>query len=94
MQAATREVKEETNIDFAQVDTKMFQEKYQFLRKGETVDKRVQYFVGIAQNNEVTIDPTEIKAYIRLPIHQVKDKLTFYSTRKTREGIRKYLLGK
>lgn len=94
IQTAAREVHEETGISFVQVDEKIFREKYQFSRKDETVDKHVQYFVGVTEDNHVTIDPKEIKAYVRLPLDQVREKLTFYSTRRIRDSVLKYLLGK
>jgi hypothetical protein len=54
----------------------------------------VNYFIGIAQDNIAKIDPVEIKDALRLPLHEVKKKLTFYNDRKLRDKVLKYLQGK
>ena len=92
IETAKREVQEETGITFDYIDPKVFKEQYQFARNEKPVDKQVWYFVGIVENNKVTIDPKEIKAYIRLLLKQVREKLTFYSTRRVRDKALKYLL--
>lgn len=94
METAQRECAEETWLSFAYIDPKMFKEHYQFSRKGDPIDKCVEYFIGITDDNEVQIDEKEIKAYVRLPLDQVRKKLTFYSARRVRDGAFRYLLGK
>lgn len=93
MQTAKRECREETWLQFTYIDPRTFSEQHQFPRKEEIIEKHVHYFIGITADNNVTIDPKEIKAYIWLPLNEAKDKLTFYSDRQLRSKVLKYLLG-
>lgn len=94
MQTAKRECREETGLQFTTIDEKIFSEQHSFPRKEEKIEKHVHYFIGMTDNNEVTIDPKEIKAYRRLPLMEAKKQLTFFSDRQLWDNVLKYLLGK
>lgn len=91
LQTATRECKEETGLEFVTIDTKIFSHQYPFPRKEEMVEKHVHYFIGVTESNEVTIESKEIKEYMRLPLREAKEKLTFFSDRQLYEKVLKYL---
>lgn len=94
MQTAMRECKEETGLDFITIDEKMFSERHKFPRKDDVIDKHVNYFVGVTQHNEITMEIRELKNYCRLPLEDVKEKLTFFSDRQLRGKVLNYLTGK
>jgi bis(5'-nucleosidyl)-tetraphosphatase len=94
METAVRECKEETGLEFVTIDTKIFSEQHTFPRREEMIEKHVHYFIGITESNKVTIDPREIKDYLRLPIMEAKKQLTFFSDRQLWDNVLKYLLGK
>ena len=94
METAKRECKEETGLEFVTIDEKVFSEQHQYPSKTDIVEKHVHYFLGVTLDNTVTIDPIEIKSYIRLSLREAKRKLTFYSDRQLRDEVLRYLLGR
>lgn len=94
LETAVRECKEETGLDFVTIDEKMFSEQHSFSRKEEVVEKHVHYFIGVTENNKVTMLVSEIKDYRRLPLSEVKKQLTFFSDRQLRDNVFRYLTGK
>lgn len=93
MQTAMREAQEESGLVFTYIDEKVFEDKYEFTRNDQTITTYVYYFIGIAKDNAAHIDPVEIKDFCRLPLHEVKKKLTFYNDRQLRKKVFTYLLG-
>ena len=91
IETAKRECKEETGLEFVTIDTKIFSEQHSFPRKEEMIEKHVHYFIGVTESNEVTIEPREIKEYMRLPLTEAKKQLTFYSDRQLYDKVLKYL---
>ena len=94
LETAIRETHEESGLTFSYIDEKIFEDQYTFTRKEESITNYVNYFIGIAQDNIAKIDPVEIKDALRLPLHEVKKKLTFYNDRQLRDKVLKYLQGK
>ncbi len=94
LQTATREAQEESGLTFTYIDEKLFEDRYTFVRKGETILTQVNYFIGMVKDNIAKIDPVEIKDSCRLPLREVKKKLTFYNDRQLRDNVLKYLTGK
>jgi ADP-ribose pyrophosphatase YjhB (NUDIX family) len=93
METAMREAHEESGLSFTYIDEKVFEDKYEFTRNDQTITTYVYYFIGIAKDNNAKIDPVEIKDACRLPLHEVKKKLTFYNDRQLRNKVFTYLLG-
>lgn len=94
LQTAVREAQEESGLKFTYIDEKIFEDKYTFTRNGQSITTYVNYFIGIAKNNVTKVDPVEIKDSLRLPLHEVKKKLTFYNDRQLRDKVLNYLTGK
>ncbi len=55
IQACLREVKEETGLDIETLFGFRDEIKYYFRDKGELVEKRVAYFIGITENEDVKL---------------------------------------
>jgi len=94
LQTAIRECREETGLEFTEIDQKQFHDQHQFLRKETTIDKHVYYFVGMTLDNAVTKEEREIKNYVRLSLQKVGSQLTFPSDKELWTEVYDYLLGK
>jgi len=75
-QAAFRELKEETNLDFVSfVKADPFVENYQFTMKGEKISKRVIYFAAIV-SGEVILQAQEIQNGAWVDVREAIDRVT------------------
>ncbi len=76
IEAAYRELKEETNLDpVGAIRTDPFTEQYQFTLKGERISKRVSYFLTEVTGN-VVLQNEEISKGIWLPVEEAIEKVT------------------
>lgn len=75
-EAAFRELKEETNLDFvAYVQAEPFVEQYQFLMEGKRISKRVSYFAAIV-SGKVKLQEKEIQNGAWVSLSDAYSKLT------------------
>lgn len=75
-EAAFRELKEETNLDFVRyLQTEPLTEQYQFMKEGRRVAKKVSYFVAEVEG-EVILQQEEIQNGIWVPFPEVYEKVT------------------
>jgi bis(5'-nucleosidyl)-tetraphosphatase len=75
-EAASRELKEETNLDFvSDLQTEPLSEQYYFMMEGRRVFKRVFYFIAEV-TGEVKLQKNEIENGIWLPIHEAHERVT------------------
>ena len=73
--AALRELKEETGVTDIKVDQKAkISHYYDFERNGEKIEKEVIYFPGIAKSRQVNIQEHEILDFAWVRVSQLKDK--------------------
>lgn len=76
IEAAYRELKEETNLDpISALRTDPFVEQYQFTLRGERISKRVSYFLTEVIG-EVILQNAEISNGIWLPVEEAIEKVT------------------
>ncbi|HSX14022.1 MAG TPA: NUDIX domain-containing protein [Chlamydiales bacterium] len=76
IEAAYRELKEETNLDpIGALRTDPFVEQYQFTLRGERISKRVSYFLTEV-TGDVILQNAEISNGIWLPIEEAIEKVT------------------
>lgn len=76
LEAALRELKEETNLECLRtLRDEPLMEQYQFLIEGKRVSKRVLYFVAEVKG-EVKLQSEEINDGIWLPFSEAMDKVT------------------
>lgn len=76
IEAAYRELKEETNLDpVGALRTDPFVEQYQFTLKGERISKRVSYFLTEV-TGDVVLQNAEISNGIWLSVEGAIDKVT------------------
>lgn len=77
LQAATRELKEETGLDVAEILKQApFVEKYQFLRKSDTVVKKAHYFAARV-SGELKLQEEEIRDAKWVDLKEAVRHLTF-----------------
>lgn len=75
-QAAFRELKEETNLELIRyLQGEPLFEKYQFLKMGKRVEKKVLYFIAEVEG-ELKLQEKEIKAAIWVPFPEAIDQAT------------------
>lgn len=75
--AALRELREETGIADVAVFGNPIVRTYSFQKDGIDVEKIVTYFPGIVESKEVKIKEDEIKGYAWLSYEEAKNRLTF-----------------
>jgi 8-oxo-dGTP pyrophosphatase MutT (NUDIX family) len=88
MEAARRELKEETNLDLVRwVSETPFEECYQFIAKEGKVIKKVSYFVAEV-TGEVLLQKGEIQAgrWVHLP--EAIEQLTYKESRSILSQVR------
>ncbi len=86
-EAAIRELEEETGISEDEVELdKDFRETIDYLyrKRGELSHKRVIFFMGETEKEEVSIS-REHQGYTWLPYEEAKEKLTFRNAKKLLE---------
>jgi 8-oxo-dGTP pyrophosphatase MutT (NUDIX family) len=75
-EAATRELKEETNLDCIRyLQSEPLTEEYQFLIGKRPVSKRVFYFIAEV-GGDISLQSAEIQSGIWLPIHKALERVT------------------
>jgi bis(5'-nucleosidyl)-tetraphosphatase len=78
LESALRECKEEVGLIPHQIYTEHpIVEHYTFIYQGEKIDKTVTFFIGLIDNQDVVIQPEEIKEAVWLPLDQVSSRLTY-----------------
>lgn len=81
-EAATRELKEETNLDIEKfLSESIFEEHYQFYFRGKHIDKTVWYFAAEVSGT-IQLQQREVGDSKWVPLHEAKEHLT-YETDKT-----------
>ena len=82
LQSAERECKEEVGIITTEVwsDTPLT-ETYSFIYEGVRIDKTVTFYIGIVEQLDIIIQPSEIQEALWLPTNQVAVRLTHESAR-------------
>lgn len=76
-EAATRELKEETNLDVVRLLSEdFFEEHYRFTFKGHLVDKTVFYFVAEVRG-QVELQQQEVSDYKWVPLNEAEAHLTY-----------------
>jgi bis(5'-nucleosidyl)-tetraphosphatase len=81
LQAATRELKEETGLDLKELlQEEPLIESYQFYRKNESVIKTVYYFPAIV-SGEIALQGEEIRDGRWLPLNEASQRLSFKEAR-------------
>lgn len=95
MQAALRELQEETGISKIEMN-EGFEESLKYVFKdytGQPIEKTVHFFVGQVHKKEVAILSREHKGYIWLPYDEAVQKLTYQNAKdvliKANEFIKK-----
>lgn len=79
LQTATREVKEETNVDVQIQEEKRYVEEYY---SSEDTFKQVVYFLATCKNMNVQAQKTEIEQIEWVPIKEAVNKLTYENAKK------------
>ncbi len=78
IEAATRELREETGINQIRIcKTKIFEEEYSFTRKKKKVKKTVTYFLGTVSKKRVSIQLDELCGYRWVNFKRALALLTF-----------------
>jgi 8-oxo-dGTP pyrophosphatase MutT (NUDIX family) len=94
LQAARRELKEETGIsNVILLEDVSLAETYYFKRGDQTVSKRVLYFPGIVKDYTVHIQAAEIKAYRWVNVEGAYNLITFGESRRLLTEAKQYLDG-
>ncbi len=88
--AARREVKEETGLDIGIVPSFKHKIEYFYRRNGRLVHKEVVYFIGEALNDEVKISWEHV-GYVWLPFEAAYNRLTFKSSKELLSKAHRYL---
>ena len=88
IETAIREVKEETNLDVT-IDTR-FREMTTYSPKPEVL-KDVIYFIGIAKNNDVKIQDTELSDAKWVTLDEALEYITFDEDKKILKKAKKFI---
>lgn len=83
IQAATRELAEETGVTACRVmESPEFIERYTIVKKkGKRIDKTVTFFIGHVDDPAVTPQPEEVQDYAWLTADEARERLTFPEAR-------------
>jgi len=77
-QTARRELREETGIADADIDTDQgFDEEYTWLRQGEKNHKIATYYLGLVKDHSIAIQAEELSDGRWVPADEVEHVLTF-----------------
>ncbi len=91
-EAALRELEEETGIILQSLHTsRVYEQTYSFPSDTYMVDKKVQYYLGVAKNKEYTIQEDEVKEAGWYTFIQAKERLTHQKAKDMLETIEKDL---
>lgn len=78
LETACREFEEETGIrDYQVSDHPPLVEQYQFVKKQQTVQKTVTYFIAWVRSMQVVPQEQEIRGYLWLPYEAAFTQITF-----------------
>ena len=88
VETAKREVFEETGIEINIVSDKKYEIKY---IPNETTIKKVTFFIGITENEEVTVDEQEIEAYKWCSYEEALKTITYRLQKEVLENSYKIL---
>jgi bis(5'-nucleosidyl)-tetraphosphatase len=92
LQAARRELMEETGIsDVIVLEDVSLAETYFFRRGDQTVTKKVRYFPGLVKDSAVRIQAAEIKAYKWVNTEGALNLITFGESRRLLAEVKQYL---
>jgi 8-oxo-dGTP pyrophosphatase MutT (NUDIX family) len=82
LQAATRELWEETGITDIELKTRkaVIHEEYKFSHNGNLIHKEVDYFIAKANNIMVKVDGNEVKNFMWAAIKKAKTIITYQQT--------------
>lgn len=87
-ESARRELKEETGIVLASLDTTdLFEQQYSFQYEGRTITRIVTYFLGIAQSKDFVQQDEEIKEAGWFTFEEALNKLTYSDSKKMLELV-------
>jgi len=89
--AARREVKEETGLDIGIVPDFKYKIEYFYRRDGRLVHKEVIYFLAEALNEDVKISWEHV-GYVWLPYESAYNRLTFKSSKELLSKAHKHLI--
>jgi len=85
--AAKRELKEETGLDVDQFLTETpYVEQYQFRRKGQHVLKKVNYFPAIVKG-DICLQIEEVRKALWVPLNEAFNLLTFVEARNILQAV-------
>ncbi len=92
IQAARRELREETGISAVQLlQDAVLSETYYFKRDQQTVAKTVRYYIGIVGDAAVQIQAAEIKDYRWVSFDEATRLITFSESRRVLSTAQEYL---
>ncbi len=91
VETATRELKEETDLDILRLHSdKVLEEKYVYRYKGELRNKTVKYYVAEVIG-DLKILPKELQEGKWLPVESAAAQVTFPQARTICEDLKNYL---
>ncbi len=92
-QTAKRELEEETGItEFSLLDSKIFEENYSFVKDGQVIIKRNQFFIGIlSEEFPVEIQEKEIQAYKYATLEEAVATFNFPEPKQLLVEVNEYL---
>jgi 8-oxo-dGTP pyrophosphatase MutT (NUDIX family) len=77
METAIRETREETGIEFADIDPDFIcDDQYTFSVGFTKIHKTVTYYIGRTEEGEVIVQEKEVRGYAWLPLRDARAKLT------------------
>jgi|TARA_Y100000310_G_scaffold345866_1_gene471932 8-oxo-dGTP pyrophosphatase MutT (NUDIX family) len=92
VEAARREFEEETGIkEYKLVENQLFFETYTYKLGNESIQKTVQYFIGISQTKDVMLEEKELSDYKWLPFEKTHELLTYDNAKKVLKEAQDYL---
>lgn len=90
--AAVRELREEAGVREVNVDgTREFTQTYSFTEDGTRILKTVTYFIGYVSDKSLKIQVTEIADATWCTFEEVREKLTYESTRDVFDEVVRYV---
>jgi 8-oxo-dGTP pyrophosphatase MutT (NUDIX family) len=93
IEAARRELKEETDLDVEQfLRTTPYVEQYQFRRKGHNILKKVHYFPAIVKG-KVRLQIEEVKEARWVSLTEAQNLLTFIEARNILSSVAEVIKG-
>ena len=92
IETARREVKEEVQITFNEIDEEVtFIEHYVYMRDEQQVDKQSTFFIGFSESKDFVIQANEIDEAVWCPVQWVEEKLTYPETKRLWKKVEEHL---